>query len=543
MGIVTGFEVLTDPFVNRGTAYTAREREELGIEGLLPVAVQTIEQQEEFVYRSFQRAASDLDKRLYLMDVCRENRRLFYFSMARHLVEYMPIVYAPTVAQSIEQYMDYYAGSDVAYISIERPDLISGALAEYAQGRDIDLIVATDGEGILGIGDWGVNGAEILTGKLAVYTAAAGIDPSRVLPVMIDVGTNRRELLDDPRYLGNRFSRVRGQRYDDFIDAFVTAALGLYPNALVHWEDFGRPTAAPILERYQQRILTLNDDIQGTGVTILAALVAARRIAGLGISDTRVLVFGAGSAGVGIADQLVEDLVRNGGFERRDAEKRVVLVDRVGLILCGQPDLTDGQERYARDLSEFPGLADPTSLVQVVEAFRPSVMIGTSTQPGAFSEDVVTAMARYVERPLICPISNPTELAEANAADVIEWTQGRAFVTTGTPSAPVVYEGVTHHIGQGNNALMYPGICFGAIVGKARVVSKGMLLAAAYAISDMIDVEVPGVAVLPPVSSITEISRRVAIAVAAQAVAEGVNRAPVEDIPAAVAAQTWQIGY
>lgn len=540
---MSGSDVLTNPYTTRGTAYTPREREALGIEGLLPVGVQSIEQQEQVVYSRFLRTPTNLDKRLYLMEVCRQNRRLFFYSMALHLTEYLPIVYAPTVAESIQKYSDNYTGSDVAYVSIDRPDLILSALAEYAHGRDIDLIVATDGEGILGIGDWGVNGAEILTGKLAVYTAAAGIDPSRILPVMIDVGTDRDELRDDPRYLGNRFPRVRGARYDAFIDEFVRASLDLYPNALLHWEDFGRPTAAPILERYRDQVLTLNDDIQGTGVTVLAALVAARRISGLGFADTRVLVFGAGSAGVGIADQLVDDLVRTGGIDRRDAELQVVLVDRDGLIFADMAALTPGQARYARQRTEWPHLADPTSLVQIVEAFRPTVMIGTSTRRGAFDRDVVTTMAAHTERPLICPISNPPELAEATAADIVEWTQGRAFVTTGSPSAPVEYGGVTHHIGQGNNALMYPGICFGAIVGTARLISDGMLLAAAYAISDMIDVSQPGVAVLPPVSAIREISRRVAIAVAEQAVAEGLNRQPVGDVAEAVEAQTWTLGY
>ncbi|MBT1176786.1 NAD-dependent malic enzyme [Bifidobacterium callimiconis] len=536
---MTGFATLKDSFVNKGIAYTADERVAADVDGLLPAAVQPLDLQEQVMYARFQSFDKDIEKRLYLMSVCRENRRLFYHGMAKHLTEYMPIVYAPTVAQSIQRYDEFYFGSDVAYVSIEHPERIKDALRQYAQDRDIDLIVATDGEGILGIGDWGAQGAEILTGKLAVYTAAAGIDPARVLPVMIDVGTDRKELLDNPHYVGNRFPRVRGQRYDDFIETFVRDSLELYPDALLHWEDFGRPCAAPILERYRHDVLTLNDDIQGTGVTVLAALVAARRIAGTSYDDTRILVFGAGTAGVGIADQLVDDMVLEGGMDRADAMSRVALVDRYGLILAGQDGLTEGQAKYAHDPAEFAGLDDITDLAAVVDAFKPSVLIGTSTRPGAFNEQVVRAMASHVERPLICPISNPTELAEAKAADVIRWTEGRAFVITGTPSAPVEYDGVTYHIGQGNNALMYPGICFGAIVGRARLISDRMLLAAAHAISGMIDVNEPGAAVLPPVSSLTEISRRVAIAVAEQAIAEGLNREPVPDVAAAVEANTW----
>lgn len=536
---MTGFDTINDSYANQGLGFDYEQRRQLDLDGLLPAAVQDDDQRESIVYRRFLAQPTDLDKRLYLMSVCRTDRRLFYRSMDRHLSEYMPIVYAPTVAQSIQRYDEFYSGSDVAYISIEHPERIGDALDQYAGDRPIDLVVCTDAEGILGIGDWGAQGAEILTGKLAVYTAAARIDPSRVLPVMVDVGTNRQALLDNPDYVGNHFARVRGSRYDDFIDAFVKQVLERYPQALIHWEDFGRPEAAPVLKRYQDRILTLNDDIQGTGVTVLAALIAARKIAGIDPKDTRVMVFGAGTAGVGIADQIVDDLVIRQGMDAQAARNSVLLFDRQGLIEHGQDNLTEGQTRYAREPDEFAGVSDKSSLAQVVDAFQPTVLIGTSTRPGAFDQNVVEAMAKHVERPLICPISNPTELAEAKAADVIAWTHGRGFVITGTPSEPVDYQGVTYAIGQGNNALMYPGICFGAIVAKARLVSKGMLLAAAYAISDMIDVDKPGTAVLPPVADLKEISRRVATAVAAQAVDEGLNREPIEDVDAAVAKAQW----
>lgn len=536
---MTGFDTINDSYTNKGLSFSLKEREELELDGLLPAAIQDQDQRERIVYQRFISQPTDLDKRLYLMSICRTDRRLFYRSMDKHLTEYMPIVYAPTVAQSIQKYDEHYSGSDVAYISIEHPDRVGAALDQYAGDRDIDLVVCTDAEGILGIGDWGAQGAEILTGKLAVYTAAAGIDPSRVLPVMVDVGTNRQSLLDNPDYVGNHFARVRGQQYDDFIETFVQEVLARYPKALIHWEDFGRPEAAPVLKRYQNKILTLNDDIQGTGVTVLAALIAARNISGLKPEQTRTMIFGAGTAGVGIADQIVDDLVIRQGMDEEAARKSVLLFDRQGMIIQGQDDLTDGQIRYARPSGEFPSTVETTDLAQVVDAFQPTVLIGTSTKPGAFTEEVVKNMAKHVERPLICPISNPTELAEAKAADIIRWTDGKAFVTTGTPSAPVDYKGVTYYIGQGNNALMYPGICFGAIVSKAKLVSKGMLLAGAYAISDMIDVNTPGAAVLPAVSDLKEISRRVATAVAHQAIEEGLNREDIGDVDQAVAKAQW----
>ncbi|RBP99154.1 NAD-dependent malic enzyme [Bifidobacterium xylocopae] len=536
---MTAFDTLNDSYANKGLRFSAEERERLDVDGLLPAGVQTPDQQERIVYERFLKEPTDLAKRLYLMGVCRTDRRLFYRSMDKHLTEYMPIVYAPTVAQSIQQYDKHYSGSDVAYISIQRPDRIGAAMDQYTQGRDIDLVVCTDAEGILGIGDWGAQGAEILTGKLAVYTAAAGIDPSRVLPVMVDVGTNRKELLDNPDYVGNHIERVRGQRYDDFIESFVQEALKRYPNALIHWEDFGRPEAAPILKRYQERILTLNDDIQGTGVTVLAALLAARRISGLAPEDTRTLIYGAGTAGVGIADQIVDDLILTNGMDEEAARRSVMLFDRQGMVIAGQDDLTEGQRKYARRPGEFIAVADTTSLTEAIDAFHPTVLVGTSTQPGAFTEEAVKTMASHVERPLICPISNPTELAEAKAADVIKWTGGKAFVTTGTPSAPVEYQGTTYYIGQGNNALMYPGICFGAIVAKAKHISRRMLLAGAYAISDMIDSGRPGAAVLPAVKDLKEISRRVATAVAQQAMDEGLSREPVTDVARAVIDARW----
>lgn len=539
-----GFAVLDDSLLNKGCAFTPDEREELGLTGLLPAAVLTIDQQEAMVYERFLAQPTDLARRMYLMSVRDDNARLFFYSMSKHLTEYMPIVYAPTVAQSIEGYSDHYFGSKVAYISIDHPEEIERSLRAFAGERtDIRLVVATDAEGILGIGDWGANGAEILTGKLAVYTAAASIDPAQILPVMVDVGTNRRELLDDPRYMGNRFERVRGRRYDDFIQRFVDVSLGLYPDALMHWEDFGRPCAAPILERYRDKILTINDDIQGTGVTVLGALIAATKVAARELADTKVVTFGAGTAGIGIDDQIVDGLVHLGGLSLEEARSRIYLVDRQGLILKGMDGLTDGQRLYAHGASEFPQGLDTHDLAAIVNAIAPTALIGTSTVHGAFTEGVCKNMAAQCDRPLIAPISNPTKLAEATAKDVVTWTAGRALVVTGTPSASFEYGGQTYHIGQGNNALMYPGLCLGALIPRSRIVSDGMLLAGASALADMVDLDTPGAAILPSMAELPKITRTVARAVALESIEEGLNRIEVADVEQAIADAAWDPRY
>lgn len=539
----TGRCLLLDPLENKGTAFTEEERKEYKLEGLLPPAVQSIDQQESEVYERFCAQPTKLAKRMYLMSIRDTNSRLFFYSMQKHLTEYMPIVYAPTVAESITKFCDNYFQSEVAYICVEHPELIKEQLKRVAGDKDIRLVVATDSEGILGIGDWGVNGAEILTGKTAVYTAAAGIDPSEILSVMVDAGTNRQELLDNPRYVGARIQRVRGQRYDDFIQAFVDASMELWPEALMHWEDFGRPTAAPILERYRDQILTMNDDIQGTGVTVLGALEATRRIAQVDYHDTPLLVFGAGTAGIGIADQIVEGMVAFGGLSEQEAHDLVYLVDRDGLILDDMDDLTEGQARYTHKRSEFSDKLDRHDLESIVSEVKPFALVGTSTKAGAFTEGVIKEMCKHWDHPFLSPISNPTELLEVKAKDAIEWSDGHASVITGTPSDPVEWKGVTHYIGQGNNALMYPGICLGAITCVAKHVSRGMLLAGARALADAIDISEKGCAVLPPMKELVKNTREVARAVIKQAVKEGLNRREIDDIDAVIDADHWDPKY
>lgn len=538
-----GHDLLNNPFYNKGVAFSEEERKTYQLEGLLPPVIKTQDQQEAEVYQRFSAQPDALAKRMYLMSVRDQNERLFFYSMHKHLSEYMPIVYAPTVALSIKNFCDHYTQSRVAYIDVEHPERIKESLCRAAAGHDIRLVVSTDAEGILGIGDWGANGAEILTGKTAVYTAAAAIDPSHILSVMVDAGTNRQELLDDPRYVGLHEKRVRGEKYDTFIDQFVRDSLELWPETLIHWEDFGRPTAAPILERYQKSVLTLNDDIQGTGVTILGAYEATRRIAKTEYKDMPFVVFGAGTAGIGIADQVVDGMVAFGGLSKDEASRLIYLVDRQGLLLRDTPDLTEGQKRYTHDRSEFTEDFDTTDLEAIVRVVKPAGIVGTSTKAGAFTEGVVRTIAANCKHPFIAPISNPTELLECTAAQAIEWSDGRASVITGTPSAPVEYNGITHYIGQGNNALMYPGICLGALIPVARIVSPGMLLAGARALADSVDIEQPGAAVLPPVSDLVHNTHVVAKTVAEQAIKEGLNRREINDVESALQEAAWTPEY
>lgn len=533
-------DALADPARNRGVGFTPEQREQLGIDGWLPSGVFSLEEQDRILHERVLQQSTPLHKRILLMDALRSGHALFGYALSHHLEEYLPIVYAPTVAEAIRRYTDYAWGSNVAYVSAWAPERIRDILERHTRGRQVDIVIVTDGEGILGIGDWGVNGAEILTGKAAVYTAAARIDPERILGVMLDAGTDRVELREHPAYVGMRAARVRGTHYDAAIAAIVAAVRELLPGALLHWEDFGRANAARVLERYQDEVLSINDDIQGTGVTVLAAVHAAARAAGTQFRDTRLLVVGAGSAGVGIADRVAADLAE-AGCPSDDIPRHIALVDRTGLVLRGAADLTPGQQRWARDSADFPGLRDVCSLTEVVEQFRPTVLVGTSGTPGTFTREVVEAMVRGCDRPLICPISNPVDLAEARAEDVITWSRGRALVATGSPSAPVTFAGVRHVIGQGNNALMYPGIVLGALAARSRRITGGMLSAAAHAIAGMGDPSIPGNPVLPPMSELPAVTERVALAVASQAVADGVAQIS-GDVEDAVRAQYWTPG-
>ena len=541
--MLKSYEILRNPFLNKGTAFTKEEREKLGLVGILPSKIQTLEEQTEQAYAQFQSKPSLLEKRIFLMNLFNENVTLFYHLMDQHVVEFMPVVYDPVVADSIEQYNEIYTNpQQAAFLSIDRPEDIETTLKNASDGRDIRLIVVTDAEGILGMGDWGVNGVDIAVGKLMVYTAAAGINPAQVLPVSIDSGTNNQKLISDPMYLGNRHARVAGKPFLDFIDKFVEAQQRVFPESLLHFEDFGRANAQVILDSYKDKIATFNDDIQGTGMIVLAAVIGAMKISKQGLKDQKFLTFGAGTAGMGIANQILNELVQE-GLTKEEARKHFYLVDKQGLLFNDTPDLTPAQKAFTRDRSEFANAEELTNLAAVVKAVHPSVMVGTSTQPGTFTEEIVKEMAAHTERPLIFPLSNPTKLAEAKAEDLIKWTNGKALISTGIPAADVEYNGTTYHIGQGNNALIYPGLGFGLVASTAKKLTQETISAAIHALGGLVDANEAGAAVLPPVSQLTKFSQIIAEATAESVVSQGLNREEITDAKKAVADMKWTPKY
>ncbi len=535
-------QLLHDPFLNKGTAFSQVERDEYGLNGLLPAAVQTLDQQVAQAYAQYLGKGDALEKRLFLMQLFNVNHVLFYKLFSQHISEFMPVVYDPTIADTIENYSALFVEpQNATYLSIDAQDDIASALANAANGRDIRLLVVTDAEGILGIGDWGTQGVDIAVGKLMVYTAAAGIDPSQVLPVVLDAGTNNQALLDDDLYLGLRKHRASGKPYRAFVDKFVEAATTQFPHLYLHFEDFGRDNAAEILDQYKDKITTFNDDIQGTGIIVLAGLLGALNISKQRLADQVYMSFGAGTAGAGIVSRIYDEFVAQ-GMSPAEAKKHFYLVDKQGLLFADDPTLTPAQRPFARSRSEFANADALTTLEAAVHAVHPTVLVGTSTQPGAFTEPIIRDMAAHTERPVIFPISNPTKLMEASAADLIRWTDGRALVATGVPSAPVTLDGVTYEIGQANNALIYPGLGLGTIAVASSRLSDGMISAAAHSLGGQLDATVPGAAVLPPVNKLDVFSKTVAVAVAEAAVAEGLAE-PVADVAATVAASQWHPEY
>lgn len=537
-----GFQILNDPFLNRGTAFTEAERRQYGLIGLLPPRVKTIDEQAAEMYALYQSKGSLIEKRHFLMEIFNHNRTLFFNLMVRHIDEFMPIVYDPVIAEAIERYNErFMQPQDAAYLRVDDPDTIEQRLQNAADRRDVRLIVVTDAEGILGIGDWGVNGVDIAVGKLMVYTAAAGIDPQQVLPVVIDAGTDNQQLLADDEYLGTRHERLSGEAYFAYIDRFVAAVEKLFPKSLLHFEDFGRGTAARILDKYQDQILTFNDDIQGTGVIALAGVLGALNISGQSIAEQRFLTFGAGTAGMGIVKMLYNELIKQ-GMSPKEAKQHFYLVDRQGLLFEDTPGLTPKQQAFVRSRDEFADAGELTDLPAIIKAVQPTVMIGTSTVHNAFTEAAIKEMAKHADRPIIFPISNPTEKIEATPADLIKWTNGKALVATGIPSATVAYQGIDYQIGQANNALIYPGVGFGALAVNARIINDEMLAAAAHALGGLVDVKAPGASVLSPVSQLTAFSKQVAIAVAQSAIDQGLAQTDLS-AEQAVAAMHWQPEY
>jgi malate dehydrogenase (oxaloacetate-decarboxylating) len=536
-------DALTNPVVNRGSAFTARERTRLGLVGRLPSGVLTLEQQADRVHRQLQELPTDLQRNLLLEQVHDRNETLYYKVLTEHLAELLPIVYDPTVGEAIEKYSDEYRGQRGVYLSIDAPDDIEAAFASLGLGPDdVDLIVCSDAEAILGIGDWGVGGIQIAIGKLAIYTAGAGIHPQRAIAVSLDVGTDNPTLLNDPLYLGNRHSRHRGADYDAFIERFVGAVGRLFPQALLHFEDFGPENARRILAKYAGSARIFNDDVQGTGAVVMAALYTGVKVTGIPVRDQVMVVFGAGTAGVGIADQLRDAIVADGA-SLQDAIGQIWLVDKQGLLLDDMDDLRDFQQPYAKPRSAVPAGTGPVGLLETIRAAGPTVLLGTSTAHGAFTRDVIEAMVASTPRPIILPISNPTEKIEAAPKDIVAWSKGAALVAMGIPVDPISFEGTDFHIGQANNFLVFPGIGLGVVVSGATHVTPGILTAAAKAVASHADATVLGSSLLPDVSSLREISAIVAHAVHDQAVAEGLATRTPDDVVQAIQDAMWSPEY
>ena len=534
---------LNDPFLNRGTAYTKEQREQYHLEGMLPPKQQTLEEQAREVYLQYQEKKTNLEKRIFLMTVFNTNRVLFFKIFSEHVTEFMPIVYDPTIAESIENYSHLFVNpQNAAFLSIDEPDQIEASLKNAADGRDIKLIVVTDGEEILGIGDWGTQGVDISVGKLMVYTAAAGVDPACVLPVVLDVGTNNEKLLSDSLYLGNRHRRINGEPYYQFVDRFVQAVEKLFPGLYLHFEDFGRDNADNLLKHYRGQILTFNDDIQGTGVIVLAGILGALKISGQKLTEQKYVCFGAGTAGTGIVEQVYAEMLQM-GMKPDEARKHFYLVDKQGLLFEDTPDLTPAQKPFVRKKAEFAHPEQLTDLKSVVQAVHPDILVGTSTRSGAFTQEIVTEMADHTERPIIFPLSNPTQLAEAKAQDLIQWTKGKALVATGIPADPVEYQGTKYEIGQANNALVYPGLGLGALAVNAKILSDEMISVAAHSLGGIVDSSKPGAAVLPPVEKLNVFSQTVAKAVANQAIKDHLNQNDYQDGEEAVQALRWSPVY
>lgn len=536
-------EILNNPFLNKGTAFTMEERKELGLIGLLPPYVQTLEEQAEQTYQHYLEKPSDLEKRHFLMEIFNTNRTLFYYLFNQHIVEFNPIVYDPVIAETIENYSRLFVDPQyAAYLDINHPENIQETLKNAAGDRNIRLIVVTDAEGILGIGDWGTQGVDISVGKLMVYTAAAGIDPASVLPIVIDAGTNRKELLEDSMYLGNRHARVYGDQYYDFVDQFVETAEAMFPKLYLHWEDFGRSNAANILNKYKKEIPTFNDDIQGTGIVVLGGIFGSLDITGEKLTDQVYLCYGGGSAGAGIADRVHAEMVSE-GLSEEEAYNHFFMMDKQGLLFDDMEDLTPAQKPFAKKRADFANAGDMTDLANVIKTVKATILVGTSTDAGAFTKEVVEAMCANTERPVIFPISNPTKKLEATAEQVITWSDGKAFVATGIPSGTVSYKGVDYQIGQANNALIYPGLGLGMLASESSLLTDEMIGAAAHSLSGLVDPGAAGAPVLPPFEYVADVSIKVAEAVAKKAQEQGFAQAQEKDMVKAVREMKWYPKY
>ena len=543
-----GRAVLRNPRTNRGTAFTHAEREKLKLVGLLPTGVTPLEAQLRRAYERFRKAETALERFAYLQALRERNTVLFYRLLSDHLAEMMPIVYTPTIGEAIKEFSLWYQAVGGVFLSIDQPDQIEQSLLNTQHGPDdIDLLIVTDSEGILGIGDQGVGGIQICMGKKSLYTAAAGIDPDRILAVVLDVGTDNLRLLNDELYMGERHGRVRGQRYDDFVDQFVRVATRVFPHAMLHWEDFGAGNAHRLLHTYRSQICTFNDDIQGTAAVVASAVLAGVKGKKEALSTQRFVIHGGGTAGIGIADLLIDLMVKE-GLTREEARSRFWVTSSRGLVTDdATQSFRDFQRPYARGIGELvdweldrPG---HYMLADIVRNVQPSVLIGTSGQAGSFTQEIVRDMAAHVDRPLILPLSNPTALAEAVPADLLAWTDGRAMIATGSPFPPVSHAGVAYTIAQANNALVFPGLGLGVAVSRATRVTDAMIAASAEAVASLSVVQIRGDSLLPGVEDLRSVSSTVALAVAAAAQAEGVAERPLTRPVEQVFDAMWQPVY
>ncbi|GGY98754.1 NAD-dependent malic enzyme [Streptomyces poonensis] len=547
-GVVTSTvpAALCDPLRNRGTAFTHAERERLGLTGRLPAAVETLDQQAARAYAQLGRQPTDLAKYLYLDALHDRNETLYFKLLLDHLPELLPVVYDPTVGDAIQQWSHDYRRSRAVYLSVDRPQDVRASFETLGLGPDdVDLIVVSDAQQILGIGDWGVNGTDISVGKLAVYTAAAGLHPERVIAVNLDVGTDNQVLLNDPMYLGNRHARVTGTAYDDFVALYLSTAAELFPRALLHFEDFGPSHARRILVGNAKDHRIFNDDLQGTGAIVMASVLSGLEVTRQSVADQRLVVFGAGTAGTGIADQISAAMVRAGRTPEQ-AASQVWLVDKDGLVSDDMDGLPDYQSAYARpaeEVRDWPRTDGRIDLLTAVRQVRPTILVGTSTVHGAFTQEVVEALCAGVERPVLLPLSNPGSRIEVMPDQAIPWSKGKALMAVGIPVDPVTYDGTTYTIGQANNALLYPGLGLGAVVAGAEHITDGMLLAAATAVAGQVDVSEPGASLLPPVRNLRASSAVVAVAVAEAAAGDGVATRTHGNLVQAVQDAMWQPAY
>lgn len=521
----TGLRLLNEAMLNKGSAFTMAEREEFDLTGLLPPAVNTLEEQVARAYSQYSNCPTPLSKHVFTESMKVQNEVLYYRMIREHLKEMFSVIYTPTAGEFIENYSQLFRKPEGCFLDINHPDQMEERLRQYGGSEDIDYIVVTDSEGILGIGDQGVGGIGISIAKLVLMTVCAGIDPGRSIPVVLDVGTNNPEKLRDPMYLGNRMKRVRGPEYDHFIEKFVSTVKKIYPKAILHFEDFGTKNAFDILRNYGNKFSCFNDDIQGTGAVTVSALTAATKSLDDDLLNSKILLFGAGSAGTGIANQIV-DYFRVKGKTEEEACSRMWLMDRQGLLMTSMMDeLNEGQKRFAVGDENWQGV-NTTSLLEVVKNVKPTILIGCSTQPGAFTEEIVKEMAKHVEHPIIFPLSNPTRLHEATPNDVLKWTDGKAIVATGSPFEPV--DG--HVISENNNCFIFPGIGLGGVLSRANRITKGMIAAAIDALVAQSPILIdPKAGVLPDISEINEISARVAAAVVLKALEEGVAEVEKEE--------------